>query len=319
MLQTKAMYNLLRLNAREDASLKAEGWALEDLRSVDLPKLWKRLEKFGIQLDRESFARFAEETDGPEQLVDLFAEEKADEKTNDQIYLILFELWRRLFPERPSLSIFCDELDHRIDQYDSGQLQSDESIQDGLSNLIDILEEHVDAGMKPKAAFTSVSEFCAHDLSSFLYDYIADLLDQDNVLYASELIDDFYPYLSDPSWFDLLKARAATDPVEANRLAAKLLDKNPERELLFDTLRFLTVSGEHELFCLAMQKMIQQLQTEEELFELMELAADYYRRLDQDALEQSILRIKKQRESRPQPFKKADPDLKKLEEIILSK
>ena len=65
MLQTKALYNLLRLNAQEDPSIKAEGWALEDLRGVPIDQLWTKLATLGVPLDPDHFTRFADECDSP--------------------------------------------------------------------------------------------------------------------------------------------------------------------------------------------------------------------------------------------------------------
>lgn len=125
MLQTKALYNLLRLNAAEDPLIQAESWALEDLRALPLEELFARLNRRGVQLDRSRFLEFANKCDTPEDLTDLLLPDEED-KARDPFYLIVFELWRRLLPERPSLSIFCDELDYQIALYDQEQIESDE-------------------------------------------------------------------------------------------------------------------------------------------------------------------------------------------------
>lgn len=311
MLQIKALYNLLRLNARQNQPVKAEPWALEDLRTIAIEQLWRKLTNLKISIDKDSFLRFANECDSPEQLADLLVDENQPPEAYDRLYLILFELWRRLLPERPSLSIFCDELDHRIDLYDSESVVSDEHIQDGLANLLEILEEHVDLGMPPKKAFSSVSEYCANDLESFLFDYITELLDQNNTLYALELLEEFTPYISELSRFHFLEARllSFTDIKEANRKMKALLVKESDPDLLFDLLRLLVTSGEHDLFQMAMRKLLPHLKTEEELNEVIDLAADYYRRLDQDEFEQAIMRIKNQ------PI----PDMAQFQKLIFSK
>ena len=316
MLQTKALYNLFRINARDDASLKGDPWALEDFRMLELGEIWNRLALLGIALERSSFLKFSEEVDSPEELTELLVNEDLDPKTVDRIYLLLFELWRRLIPERPSLSIFCDELDYQIDRYDSGFLESDEPIQDGLANLADVLEEHVDAGMDPKKAFASLSDYCAHDLESFLYDYI---LDQENTGYAAELFELFEPYMVETAWTELLKARliGASDVAEANQMIKKIVSKDRELDYLLEALRFLVVSGEAEVFRLTMQKVLAKVTAEEELQEAMELAADYYRRLDCDVIEQAILRIKEEREGKK--VTSLESAIQKLEGLISSR
>lgn len=225
MLQTKAIYNLLRLNAADDPGVSAAPWALEDLRALSLEESFSRLDKYGVQLDRKAFHHFASDCETPEELADLLLPDGASEKERDPFYLIVFELWRRLMPEKQSLSIFCDEIDHRIALYDRGDPESDELVQDGLANLLEVLDENVDAGADPEEVFLAVSDYCAHDLEGFLHDYIADLLDSENSLYASELIEGFYPYLSDPQQLDDLRKRLveSADGDDANLSIHRLL------------------------------------------------------------------------------------------------
>jgi len=305
MLQTKALYNILRLTAKDDPSIEAEPWALENLREVPLEALWKKLARLKVPLDAAHLKQFAEECDSPEMLTDLLLDETQSD-VYDQLYLVLFELWRRFFPEKASLSIFCDELDFQIDLYDNEKLQSDEPIQDGLANLIEILEEHVDQGISHQEAFTSISEYFANDLVSFIYDYITDLLDQDNTLYASELLEEFAPYMPDPLRFDCLEASlfSLTDVVQANHLIKSLLDKPLEPDLLFDLLRLLAAVGEHDLFLTAIKKILPCVKEEEDIEELMDLTVEYYRRLDLDEQEQAILRIKEKTPLNLEEFKK---------------
>lgn len=305
MLQTKALYNLLRLNAKEDPSIQAKPWALEDLRQVSIETLWKKLAKLKITLDETRFTKFAEECDSPEMLTDLLLDDTDDDRY-DQLYLILFELWRRFFPERASLSIFCDELDHQINLYDHDELDSDEAIQDGLANLSEILEEHVDQEMSPKEAFALVSEYFANDLVTFLYDYITDLLDQDNLLYATELLEEFAPYMPEPLRFDLLSARvlSATDIVGANHAMKLLLEKSIEPDLLFDLLRLLAAIGDHNLFQEAIKKLLPFVKEKEDVEEIFDLTIEYYRRLDLDSQEEAILKIKNKKPLDLEAFKK---------------
>jgi hypothetical protein len=313
-LQTKAIYNLLRLNAQESSGAHAEPWTLENLREVPAEILFQRLLSRGISLDKNSFTSFAHECDTPEELTDLLIEESVSEKQHDQAYLLIFELWRRILPEKQSLSIFCDELDHRIFLYDQGALESDEPIQDILANLQEILDENQDEGESPIEIFQAISEYCAHDIEGFLYDYISELFDGGDVGYASELIEGFFPFLPDSIWMLFLQARALSfsDPAKANAEVARILDEHPQNEtsFLFETLRFLSVSGEHRLFIAVIQQIIAQLQTEEEFEELMKIAADYYRRLDQDEVEMAIERLMKKRSLKAFAFDPRDPDLK---------
>lgn len=317
MFQTKAIYNLLRINAKEDPSLKVEPWVLEDLHSLPLEVLFSRLKKKGISLEKASFLQFAEESDSPEELAELLLPEGLEPAEQDRLYLLLFELWRRLVPERPSLSIFCDELDRWIERFDTDLIDSDEPMQDALANLVDILEEHVDAGLKPHEAYARISEYCAHDLELFLYDYMSNLIDEENPKYAMELLESFAPALPHSLRFRLLGARLSTEPAESNRLLKEVVE-HPKADLalLFEALRCLTGIGEGDLFPRTLQKVIHGIKTEEEFQEVLELSAEYYRRLDQDHLEQAILQIKEKRGSQPEALHPSDPDLRQFKELL---
>ena len=317
MFQTKALYNLLRINAKEDPSLKVEPWMLEDLRSVSSEELLARLKKADLPLDKALLLQFAQECDSPEELADLLLSEELAPEEQDRLYLLLFELWRRLLPERPSLSIFCDELDEWISQFDTDRLESDEPLQDALANFIDILEEHVDAGMTPHEAYKRISEYAAHDLELFLYDYISSLIDAGNQTYAMELFESLAPALSRSLRFRLLGARLSAEPEESDRLFKEVIeDSHSDSELLFETLRCLTSVGEGDLFSRALRKLFPKMKTEEELQEVMELSAEYYRRLDQDTLEQAILEIKEKRSPQGEMLRLSDPDVHRLKELL---
>lgn len=286
-LQTKALYNLLRLNREKDPTLVCEEWQIENLRAVSLEELFSRLKKAGLILDKERFQSFAEECDSPEDLAELLLEHHADPKQHDKMFLLLFECWRRLIPERPSLSIFCDELDHRIFQYDAGLLESDEPIQDMLAELRELFAENEDAGVEKEKILASIDEYSAYDLTGFLIDYISELLDDENYLYAAELIDQFAPFVQEGAWFDFLKARtiAAADPIETNRLMLEILEKDVEPELLFDMLAVQSAFGELPLFLAIVKKLLPLLTTDEEFQDLLDSSAEYFRLRDRDDLE----------------------------------
>lgn len=319
MVQTKALYNMLRMSAAEGATAQDNSWGVEQLRFLSTDELWNRLKKLGIQLDKASFIQFSSTCTNPEELTDILVEEENEPTFYDQVYLLVFELWRRLLPEKSSLSIFGDELDHRIGLYVKDVMDTDEPIQNALAELSEILDEHMDTGMKPKDAFSAISDYCANDLESFLYLYISDLLDQGNSSYAQELLEEFSRYFPKHATFDFLQIRFLnfTDPHEANqKLHAVLLKKQP-LSLLFDILQFLVDSGEHEIFIKTVRQIFIQLKTEEELQDLIDLSADYFARLDKDDYEQAILKIKERRKTAPPYLNPADPDLAKLRDLLM--
>jgi len=122
-----------------------------------------------------------------------------------------------------------------------------------IIKLEEVLNENTDEGEQPQAIFQTLCLYCAHDIETFLYDYISDQIDTGNVFYAAELLEDFYPYLSDVTWFDFLRAQlvAPTDGHDANVILKSILDKVkgwPDLDLLLEMAAFLTSHGDPHLF-----------------------------------------------------------------------
>lgn len=297
-IQRRALYNLLRQNWLLDADTEAEEWQIEDYRELSLEKLFQRLSDLELPLDRNSFLAFAEECDSPEDLTDqlLLDRDDLDPSEQDRVYLVIFELWRRILPERLCLSVFCDELDHQINLYDRGDLQRSESIQDVLANLQEVLDENADQGVDPVEVFNAVSEGCANNIDGFLYDFISDLLDDGNVSYAAELVDGLYNYIPDKKWFDFLRARilVETDPKTANALFAKLIGDvatDPDLEFCLEILAFMVLGGERLLFVALVQQVLPRIRHEADFQELLSICVDFYRRLDYEWEEQALQAI----------------------------
>ena len=180
-IERKALYNLLRMNWMSDSNVKAEPWQVQDYRVLSLSSIFQQLSKFGLQSDRNIFLKIADPFDAPEELSDMLLKDvDISPEGQDKIYLLVFELWRRLFPEKISLSILCDELDYQIFLYDQCDPTSFESIQDIIANLQKLMDDSIDVGEKPALVFSSICAGCANDLESFLYDYIAEQIDLGN-------------------------------------------------------------------------------------------------------------------------------------------
>lgn len=313
--ERRALYNSLRISWKQDSSLNVEPWQVEDYRALTLDQIFNRLSLQEIQFDRHSFTSFAEEFVTPEDLTDhLLADTDVDGATVDQIYLLIFELWRRLVPEKLSLSIFCDELDYQIDLYDTEPLTHQEAIQDALANLSVILEENTDEGVEPKEAFQTISQACANDLDSFIYDFTAEQIDNENESYATELIDDFAPFVSDPKWLDFLRCRllANQDPVAANILLHQLIEESADAkdiEFNFEVLSFLVTYGDQEDFVFLIKQTVPLLEKEEDFQDLLAVSADFYHRLDVEEVEHNLQKILKSRSkiNLEQPFTQNDP------------
>ncbi len=292
-LKGKALYNLLKINALDNPDIAPQNWQIEDLRIVPTDTLFERLNRLHLALDEHSFALYAEEADSPEDLIE-YVWDEPDAEGQDRAYLLLFELWRRLLPKKQTLSIFCDELDDLIDKYDSGILENDEPLEDALSILEDILDNASDEEYSSsEEVFQEIARYCAHDLESFLYDYIIAQIDAEDELYASELIDSFYQYVTEKKWFDFLRARFffSTESEESNRLIERLLEQlneEPDVELLLHIINSLVHYGDIHLFQLAVRQTIPFLKTEKEFQELLAMCADYYRCLDKEKEEKEI-------------------------------
>lgn len=323
-VERRVLYNSLRMNWLLDPSLKVEPWQVEDYRSLRLETLFERLKEKDLFLDRVSFLALAENVDTPENLTDdLLADADLSPSEQDQIYLLVFELWRRLIPEKLCLSIFCDELDNQIFLYDRGQLENIESLEDLLANLEVILDENTDEGGDPHEVFESICACCANDIENFLYDFIARQIDGQNYSYASELLDGFINYVKEIRWFEFLKARllAVQDPQSANETIRQLLAnaaKNPDLDFNLEILTFLVKGGEKDIFLKMVKRTLALLELEEDFQDLLSICADYYRLLDHDNEERAIQNILEKRSNNALEgvFNPGDAQVKELLQII---
>ncbi len=326
-MERRALYNSLRMHWLLDPSLHVEEWQVADYRLLSPEEIFKRLKKLGIQWDKEIFLAFAQNYDTPEELTDdVAADQEVKPEIQDQIYLLIFELWRRYVPEKMCISIFCDELDHLINRYDAEELSSLEPLEDALSNLELILEENSDQGASPIEIFSTLAQNCANDLETFLYDFIAEQIDQKNTAYASELLDDFSDYVSEVKWFEFLRARllALKDPEETNLLVRQLLEQEkgqPDLEFHLEVLAFLVKDGDHELFLHVLQQSIPLIDSEDELQEILRLTKDYFHYLDKDQQEAGVQKILQKRlsKSHEEPIHNNDPDLAAFKALIQPK
>lgn len=299
----RALYNLISMNWQEDSDLPVEQWQIEDYRSLTTEELLGRLKELQIPLDEQRFKVYAEHSTSPEELADaLVVEDELDRF--DQVYLLVFELWRRLLPEKESLSVFCDELDYLINLYDQEMLENEESLNDALTELERILDEHVDQGEDPQNLFQEISLYCAHDLQSFIYDYASDEIDHNHRLNASEIIDGFSSYISDTRWFEFLQFRlmAAVDPQEGEAMLARILEeqnRDPNFELLLEIARFLVTQGSVDNFLKVVHQARTLIETEQDFQELLAITCEFYRLLDREEQSEKVFDILKKRQGIP--------------------
>lgn len=318
-LYPKAYFNWVRLKKENNPSLNIEPWQVEDYRELSLETLFQRLADFGISLSEENFLIEAEAYPTPEELTQTLGPKKESEMP---VYLILFELWRRLLPEKISLSIFCDELDTRIGAYLKDPTQN-HGISNSILRLEELLEEEVDTGENPRAIFTTISRHLGHDLEGFFFDYISDQIENKNDLEAAELLNTFYPFFADHAPFDFLKAQLLliTEPHDGNLSLQKLLEQltgNPDLDLLLEITAFLVHHGDPHLFQNGARLCLDHLQTEEDFQELLAMVADYCHAVEKESVEKQIQNIFTQRIKNPgtASIKANNPDVILLRDIL---
>lgn len=290
--QGRALYNLLQMNLKQDPQTEAEAWQVEEYRDLSTEELFQRLENLEIFLNEENFLLYVDECDSPEDLADcLYLEE--DFEKHEQVYLCVFELWRRLSPHKQSLSLFVDAFDHLIELYEEGELEVEEDLQDALGSFQSILDDNVDEGGDAKEGYHFFSAFSCHDLEIFIYEYISHQIDAENNLYASELLEGFYPYIDNERWFDLLRVRlvSAADPEEGGVMVDRLLTslkEDPELYLLFEVLHYLMHVEDGNHFHTAYHQALKEIETQEDLRELLLLTVEYFNALEKEEEEKLV-------------------------------
>ncbi|MDJ0652290.1 MAG: hypothetical protein QNJ27_04730 [Simkaniaceae bacterium] len=320
--QGRAFYNLLQMNLKNNPSLEVEEWQVEDYRALSEEKLFERLEQLEIFMDRKNLLLRVEQCDSPEDLADcLYLEE--DYEKHEKVFLAIFELWRRLVPDKQSLSVFVDAFDHLIERYEEGDGDCEEDLQRALESVQAILDDNVDAGGEAHEGYHFFSAYSCHDLGIFIFEYIAHQIDVGDEQYANELLDGFYPYVDHKRWFDLLKARlvAATDMEEGKMMIYRLLGslkEEPELYLLFETLHYLIYVEETELFRLTYHQVLEEIETKRDLKELLTLTVEYFNAIEMEKEEAVVTKLLEEHGGENLQKKISIPNqaLKKLKELV---
>lgn len=325
-LERRALYNLLRMNWLNEPTLAVEPWQVEDYRSLPLTALFQRLEELKIHLDRQSFMTYADECDSPEDLTDhLTADRNFSTTEEDKIYLVLFELWRRIMSEKPSLSIICNELDYQIYLYDHQQLENPLALQDALTHFVHILDENADQGIPPQEVLKLISIYCANDIEAFLFDFISEQIDEESEAYAQDLFDDVETYVGNNKWFKLLRLRLS-EHIQS-KIAQKLIEEIIEEHLSdqdldynFEFLSLLMEKGNYPMFRSIVKQTLSLLKNEEDFQDLVSIAIDYYHLLDEDRQAKNLNAILEKRAAFPkdQPLHPRDEDLAAFTELFNS-
>jgi len=279
----KARHNLLLINASKDPDLHLEPWRYQDLDALSEERLIFSLKNLGIVMTRSEWVEKIQLMETPE---DLFLSLLGSEgKDAEQIYLLIFSLWKKLIPTKITLSIFCDNLDHLISLYEKEREQYEEKIEETLADLLDILDTNLDAGGKPKNIFETVGGYLAYDLENFIYDYLADQIDGEKDLLASELIDGFYLYFKDPLWLDFLKIRllSKSGGEESASYFARFLEelnKKGSVDLFCEVLFFLMQADGDEIFYPLLHQSLKRVKTKGDLLQIAYVVLEFYQLSD---------------------------------------
>lgn len=323
-METRALYNSLRASWQLDPTLPVKLWQVADYRSYSLEQLFAGLAQLDINLTRSLFSQLAEESESPEDLSETLLPDEIDSSEEaDKIYLLVFELWRRLLPAKQSISLFCDELDYQIELFDTGKVTSAEGIEDCIANLQSLLNENADDGTEPHILFQSIVQGCAHDLEGFLYDFISSQIDNQNFLYAIEMIEGLKPYVIDSKWFNFLhaKALAHSDVEEFRKRMHQLIksgQKKPDLEFSLEMLSYVAKKGEDRLFLTLVQETIQLLEIEEDFWDLLASCEEFFHFEDNEKKEHQVAEILERRlkNSSEQVINKNDSDLITLKQLL---
>ncbi|NCF70476.1 MAG: hypothetical protein GWP59_02120 [Chlamydiales bacterium] len=321
-IERKALYNLLRMNWLNEPDMQVEKWQVLDYRSLSTQKLFSMLFDLEVELDEELFYLYAKDMSCPEDMAAFLETDEDTASWQDQLYLVIFELWRRLLPEKQSFSIFCDELDYQINYYDQ-QSNNQEEIQDLFANLQQLLEDTTDSGESPEEVFAALQRFCGNNIESFLSDFITEQIDEDNLSYAQELIDGFQPFLPKSLWLELFAIRIQShisheDALHSLKAYIKKLQKLPSLDLYFEVLNHMVQNSEPNLFSQVIKQVLPLLEKEEDFQELLEICLDYFKVTDQEEQELAIDSLIESRLSKDitLEFSANDPGIKELLKVI---
>lgn len=323
-MERRALYHSLRVNWQLDPSLGVEPWQVEDYRKISSDQLFLRLEELGVSLDYARLVALAEFEETPEDFAEtLLPDGVEDQETADRIYLLVFELWRRFLSEKQTLSLFCDELDHQIDLYETGESESLEGLGDILARFQTLLEEAQDEGADAKALYDTILMSCAHDVESFLYDFASLQIEERNFSYGQEIVESFLPYAKTRIWFDLLHLQllADHDPEDAlSKIHQLLKEAESLHDLEFDLefLAYLAQERDEKPFVQLFKRILPTLTIEEDFWDLLSSVEAFFHYRDDEAKEGWVkaLRARRFKRSATQDFGMEDPDLQALQKLV---
>lgn len=313
-IQKRAFYNSLRLDWLQNPSLPVEDWQVENYREMPYSVLFERLRHFVLAIDRVSFLSLAEEHETPEELTEELCQSLyLSEEATDRVYLLVFELWRRLMSHQPSLSVFCDELDDQISRYDDGQLEETDELEELIEQLQTILDSYLDESGQTAEVFDYIESYLAHDLEDFLVDFIDEEIEAGDSSYAKELLEGFASYVPDSLWFQLLQLKAMHRSEVGEEIREQLqhlfqrAQKQGEEELdwYLELLQLLVgEEGSSRLFHRVVLAILPLVKEREDLSLFLEVALDYYSHADEEKRVEQVKGLQRRCNKGEEPWQK---------------
>jgi hypothetical protein len=317
-LQTKALYNSLRMYGSKikesQKESKEDFWKTQEFRELELNQLFDALKLLGISLTKSLFYQWAAECETPEELLEfLFLEEGLEEEEEsfqedmkDHLYLLIFELWRRLVPEKRSLSIVADEIDHVIFAFDSGKPVIDEEIESALHEWVRILNRLQDEGVSATEALHSIESYFAHDVPSFIIDFLLDIADRGEGVRFQPLFEKVRPFLfARPLWVKVIDLMFCVreDILLVNKklgdlVAHVLTTPQVESDIIFSLCDIALDLDREPLFLRLLERVLPDLTDKEDIELVIDLLVSFVEERSFLTLKASLENIEKARETK---------------------
>lgn len=307
-LETKALYNSLRMMGRRMKLSPQDSWKVADWRGRESTALFNELKEMGVVLDPPLFYQWAAHCETPEDLFDfLFMEEgeesaEWEEERKDHLYLLLFELWRRLVPEKRSLSLVADEIDHVLFAFDSGKEMVDEEMENALEEWVRLLNRlHDEEGLSAKEALHAIEPHFAHSVPDCIIDFLLDVSERGESERYGPLFEKVRPFLTlEPLWAKIVELRFCLreDMTLVNKklgdlVAHVLTTPDVECEVIFALCDISLKLERGELFLRLLERVAPCLQEQEDVEVVVHLLADFLEERPLPALKASLESLKK--------------------------
>lgn len=272
----RAYYNLLWLENLRGKRLSNPHWEVMDYRALSLQELFDELKKNDIYLDEESFCDLCQDLDAPEDIPGALSLEEEQARKG---YLCGFELWRRLLPERESISLFCDELDRTIASYEKDKDNS--KLFELLENMVEILDRNSSQVENPQIIFKRLCLYVAHDLENVIYTFVNSRLSENQDDPALDLCDHFLPYVKEKRALLFLKLKSMSDVFSQERdklmeyLISSLQDQ-PNFSLSLALLFYFIEQNQQEFFKEHFSLLVAHIEDEPSLVSLLDVLIAYH-------------------------------------------